>query len=236
MHSFNHGTPGSGLRTASIVQGNPALAEELRLELSHLGVVGDTHPTAEAYLALPESSRPGCVLCDFVLPGMSGLDLLRRLGQGAGSAVIFVSDQSTVRLAVEAMALGAISVLPRPYELGELKSALTEAATRREQADLQREIGLPHAREIRSRMRLLTPNERTVMDAIIAGRSNKSIAQEQELGLRTIEAHRQQIFRKLGVDSVAQLVASVLMVRLDPAQPLRAPHFLTAQNTDSTRS
>jgi FixJ family two-component response regulator len=173
-------------------------------------VTTECFTSAEDFLSDYNEERPGCVISEWRLMGMSGLDLQDHLtAQGMGLPVIFLTSYGEIPLAIRAMRNGAITVLEKPCSQQELWEAIRVAMT----LDGQRRQIDQRLSEIRAKISRLTPREREVLDAMIAGRPNKSIARQMNLSLRTIEACRQQIFRKTQAKSVPELVRMILQVK-----------------------
>jgi two-component system response regulator FixJ len=145
----------------------------------------------------------GCVVSDVRMPGIDGIELLKRLKAGGSLfPVVIMTGHGDVPLAVEAMKLGAMDFLEKPFEddrlIGMIETALRQAA-----AGVKSEaITL----EIQSRIASLSPRERQVMDGLIAGLSNKLIAREYDISPRTIEVYRANVMTKMQAASLSELV------------------------------
>lgn len=159
--------------------------------------------SAESFLAAMPCQRPACLLLDEQLPGMSGNQLLANLNRrGIDFPVILISAFADRGLAVSALRQGALTVLGKPIEGEELFAALDEAQKLETARLKEREEFEMHEAIFAS----LNPGELEVMRRIVAGEQNKSIAYDLGVSMRTIELRRHNIFRKLGVDGVAELV------------------------------
>ncbi len=168
-----------------------------------LGLRAEAFASAEDFLSRYMPRSPGCVVTDIRMAGMSGLDLQDRLAErGAAPPVIVLTAFPRTRSTVRAMKAGAVTLLEKPYDEEELwdairKALAQDAATR---GEAQRRG------EIRQRAERLTVAERSVMNLIVQGKPNKSIAKELGLSIRTIESRRHEVFIKMEVESVAELV------------------------------
>jgi len=152
----------------------------------------------------------GCLVLDIRMPGMSGMELLQRLyDQDTALPVIVITGHGDVPMAVEAMKLGAVDFLQKPFRdqvlLERIQQALEQAAVQ-QQALRDQEI-------IRQRLGELTPRERQVLTAVVEGKANKVIASELSLSQRTVEIHRSRIMGKMQAQSLANLVQMVMQVR-----------------------
>jgi len=145
----------------------------------------------------------GCVVSDVRMPGIDGIELLKRL-KAAGSLfpVVIMTGHGDVPLAVEAMKLGAVDFLEKPFEDDRL-IGMIEAALRRAEPGVKNEAA---TLEIQSRIERLSPRERQVMDGLIAGLSNKLIAREYDISPRTIEVYRANVMTKMQAASLSELV------------------------------
>lgn len=168
-----------------------------------LGLRAEAFSSAEEFLARGTSGCPGCVVTDIRMAGMSGLDLQDRLAeQGVRLPVIVLTAYPRTRSTVRAIKAGAVTLLEKPYEEEELWDAIRKALAQEAagRAEAQRRS------EIRARAARLTPAERGVMNLVVQGKPNKVIAKQLNLSTRTIESRRHEVFMKMGVESVAELV------------------------------
>jgi FixJ family two-component response regulator len=148
------------------------------------------------------SGEPGCLVLDIRMPGMTGLELQRKLAEGTGIPVVMISGHADVRIAVEAMTLGAVTLLEKPFRLDELlahvrKALEKDAATR---AARQKSV------DVGARLASLTLKEREVLDLIAAGKTNREMADALGLSVRAVEDRRARLMKKVGAGSVAELV------------------------------
>ena len=180
--------------------------EAVRDSLDFLLGSADFHVTLfesalDFFNALP-SIEFGCVVTDVRMPDIDGIELLKRLKTGSMFPVVIMTGHGDVPLAVEAMKLGAVDFLEKPFEDDRL-IGMIEAALRKAEPGVKSEaITL----EIASRIATLTPRERQVMDGLIAGLSNKLIAREYAISPRTIEVYRANVMTKMQAASLSELV------------------------------
>jgi two-component system response regulator FixJ len=159
--------------------------------------------SAQHFLDALPSVNFGCVVSDVRMPGIDGIELLQRLKASRSTfPVLIMTGHGDVPLAVEAMKLGAVDFLEKPFEddrlIGMIDIALkqAESGVRNEAATLN----------IAARVASLSPRERQVMDGLIAGLSNKMIAREYDISPRTIEVYRANVMTKMQAGSLSELV------------------------------
>ncbi len=159
--------------------------------------------SAAEFLAGYDPAVPGCLVLDVKMPGMSGLELQRKLAdEGVRIPIVMVSGHADVRIAVEAMSLGALTLLEKPFRLDELiahlRAALARDAVARATASRQDAAA--------ARLAALTPKEREVLERIARGATNKDIAADLGLSVRAVEDRRARLMKKMDARSVADLV------------------------------
>jgi two-component system response regulator DctR len=173
-----------------------------------MGVSSASFASAEDFLQNYDANQPGCLVTDLRMSGMSGLELQEKLKElQIRIPVMLMTAYSDVPAAVQAMEQGAVTVLEKPCFDTQLWDAITKAL----EVDARRREEEQARREMQDRLRELTSTEREVMDMVVEGLPNKTIAKRLDVSIRTIENRRQSIFRKMGVTSVAALVQAVLL-------------------------
>ncbi len=176
-----------------------ALARLLRAE----GFDVVTYGSAREFADRPGDPGTGCVVLDVHMPEMTGLDLQQRLGRDPDALpIVFLTGHGDIPASVQAMKAGAVDFLTKPVDRASLLAAVQLALVR----DSQRRQRRSHLRLVEEGFAALTPREREVFDLLVTGMLNKQVAFELGTTERTIKAHRGQIMRKLGADSVAELV------------------------------
>jgi FixJ family two-component response regulator len=169
--------------------------------------------TGEFLLQPPPAGRPGCLLLDLRLPGLSGLELQAALpAQGIALPVIFLTGHPDVASSVRAMKAGAVDYLEKPIE----RKPLFEAVRRALAMDEAQRAARDAAAALYERFAQLSPREREVFDLVVSGRLNKQIADQLGIAERTVKAQRAQLMDKLDVGSAAEL--GVLAERLRQLQ------------------
>src|SRR5260370_34071322 len=181
--------------------------EAMRDSLNFLLGAADFHVTlfesAHHFLNGLSDIEFGCVVSDVRMPGIDGIELLKRLKAGPGLfPVVIMTGHGDVPLAVEAMKLGAVDFLEKPFEDDRLIGMIDAALKHAESSVKSEAITL----EIVSRIETLSPRERQVMDGLIAGLSNKLIAREYDISPRTIEVYRANVMTKMQAGSLSELV------------------------------
>jgi RNA polymerase sigma factor (sigma-70 family) len=173
-----------------------------------MGVASASFASAEEFLQYFDARQPGCLVTDLRMPGMSGLELQERLNEmQIRIPVMLMTAYADVPVTVQAMEQGAIMVLEKPC----FDTQLWEAISKALEVDARRREKENARREVQDRLRELTSAERQVLDMVVEGLPNKTIAKRVDVSVRTVENRRQSIFRKLGVTSVAALVQAVLL-------------------------
>jgi two-component system response regulator FixJ len=205
-------------RLAHIVDDDPEVCESVAFLLSTAAIESVTHPTAEAYLASVPLDDPTCVILDNRLPGISGLELLQRVGESGGrAAVIMMTGHGDVPTAVAAMKLGAFHFVEKPFDAEALLGAVEEALARTEEIhDLQAE-----AKDYRARRALLTQREEEVFALLLEGLPTKAIAGRLDITSRTTEHHRAAVMHKFGARSISHLMRMALKFE-NPVQTRRS--------------
>jgi len=194
-------------RRAHVIDDEPEIREGLALLLSTAQIATTGHASAEAYLASPAGSGPSCLIVDNRLPGLSGLQLLKRLkDEGSALPVILITGHGDVPTAVAAMKLGAFHFFEKPFDGESLLTAVEEALTKTE--DAQDEIALAEA--FRARRDTLSHRESEVFDLLLEGLPTKSIAERLAITARTAEHHRAAVMRKLEAKSISHLMRMTL--------------------------
>lgn len=188
-------------RLIHIVDDDPAVARALEGVGRHMQVPVRCFSSAEQFLATVPLDASGCVILDLMLQGQSGLDLLRTLRSREHSMpVILISGHATIPIAVEAMQLGAITVLEKPFRLNQLMESVEAALALDDQQRSQ------HSARSKARQQLnqLTDRERETLRLVLRGYSNKQIAAELEISVRAVEDRRSRLMRRLEVQTVPE--------------------------------
>jgi FixJ family two-component response regulator len=195
------------LPTVYVVDDDEAVRGALKMLLKTLGLPALSYGSAQEFLAAFDPQRPGCLVLDIRMPGMSGLELQQELNtRGALLPVIFITGHGDVPMAVEAMQRGAMDFLQKPFRDQDLIDRIHKGL---EKDRAGREL-LGNRERIRARLTELTPREREVLTLVTQGKANKVIAADLQLSQRTVEIHRAHVMEKMGANSLAHLVRMVM--------------------------
>jgi two-component system response regulator FixJ len=193
---------------AHIIDDDEALRDSLSFLLAAADIGVETYPSATAFLrALPRLTG-GCVVTDVRMPEMSGIELLRRLKEsGSGLQVIVMTGHGDIPLAVEAMKLGALDFIEKPFDDDIFIASVKRALARQE----EEERTLAWKSEVGKRLDSLSARERQVLDGLVAGKPNKTIAYDLGISPRTVEIYRANLMTKMQAGSLSELVRMVLL-------------------------
>jgi len=198
-----------------IVDDDPSIRESLRLLLSSAGYGVRTFASAKEFLKSECSTLgPACIVLDVKMPGISGLDLQAELAsRDYAIPVIFITGQGDIPMSVKAMKKGAVDFLSKPFDDDQLLDSVKAALLKDEQI----RSSLDEQKDLMKRLESLTPREHEILTYLITGMLNKQIAYELKISERTVKAHRKQVFDKVGVASIADLVRLTEKAGIKPA-------------------
>jgi two-component system, LuxR family, response regulator FixJ len=199
--------------TVIVVDDDDAVRTSLRLLLKSVGLPVETHGSAHEFLAAFDADRPGCLVLDIRMPGMSGLELQAKLDEEhAIVPIVFITGHGDVPMAVEAMQHGAVDFIQKPFRDQDLIDRINQALDK----DKANRDALRERDAILRRMAQLTPREREVLDLVTVGKANKVIAGDLDVSQRTVEIHRARVMEKMGASSLAHLVRMVIEAQRAP--------------------
>jgi len=186
-----------------VIDDDPAMRDSLDFLLGSAGFSVHVFDSAQVFLDELAKLEPGCVVTDVRMPGIDGIELLRRMHSGARKLpVIVMTGHGDVPLAVEAMKLGALDFLEKPFEddrlIGMIEIALSE-----QQDGSKSEAA---SADMAARIASLTQRERQVMQGLVTGQSNKTIAREYDISPRTVEVYRANVMTKMQAGNLSELV------------------------------
>ncbi|MBK8976637.1 MAG: response regulator transcription factor [Planctomycetes bacterium] len=202
--------------TIFVVDDDAAILDLVRRVCAPIEAQIQTFTSARAFLSVVHDNVPGCLVLDYKLPDLNGLQILQQLQEREIELpVIFISGKAEVSTAVQAFKLGSMDFLEKPFDIQELhdtvKRAVARDATLRETRAKRTAIG--------DRIASLTPRESQVMELVVAGRANKTIAAELGVSPKTIEVHRANVMQKMQAGSLAELVQMVMFHRSGQKSP-----------------
>lgn len=194
-----------------VIDDDQAMAESLLWVIESVGFTVKTYTRAQDFLEEYNAQIPGCLLLDVRMPGMSGPELqikLNELSEQGISAppIIFISGHGDVPLAVRVMKAGAVDFLTKPFN----DQILLESINKAIRTDKANRDKLQESAEAHAKFALLSGREAQVLQGIVAGKANKVISAELKISLKTVEAHRASLMKKMSVKSVPELVKLVL--------------------------
>ena len=193
-----------------VIDDDEAVRHALAFLLASSGFPVRIYDSALAFLDALTALQPGCVLTDVRMPGMSGLDLQRELMvRRIVLPVIVMTGHGDVALAVEAMKAGAIDFIEKPFSEDRILTAIRAALDRSMHVTVQNDA----VSAVGAKLNTLTAREREVLDGLIAGLPNKTIAYDLNISARTVEVHRANVMTKMGASSLPELVRLVLLGR-----------------------
>ena len=189
--------------TVFVVDDDKIIRQQLLRLLEKAGFSAQPFASASELLAAIDATRSGCLLLDVNMPGMSGLELQKALGErNIRLPIIFLTAHGTIPMAVEAIRAGAVTFLEKPV----VSSLLIEAVTQAVEHDWAQHRIIDEQLLREKRLEQLTDRERQVMDAVVRGMTNKDIAKMLGISFRTVEFHRARLMEKLEAESVADLI------------------------------
>jgi len=191
-----------------VIDDDEAVRESLSFLLRTAQIEVQSHASAAGFLAELPTLRPGCIITDVRMPGLSGIDLLRRLKElKVHVPVIVITGHGDVPLAVEAMKAGAADFLEKPFD-DEVLLASVRSALKLQDGQVRRDS---ERADIESRLAALSSRERDVLVGLIAGHANKVIAFDLGISPRTVEIYRANLMNKMQAASLSELVRMALI-------------------------
>ena len=188
-----------------VIDDDPAMRDSLDFLLGSAGFGVRLFESAQGFLNELPKLEAGCVVTDIRMPGMDGMELLRQLNSVTGARklpVIVMTGHGDVPLAVEAMKLGALDFLEKPFEDDRLIGMIETALLQNDGGSKSEAVTADMAARVAS----LTQRERQVMHGLVSGQSNKVIAREYDISPRTVEVYRANVMTKMQAGSLSELV------------------------------
>ena len=187
--------------TIYLVDDEEAIRRSVGFMLRSAGYRIEAFVSGVEFLKKARDLEPGCVLLDIRMPGMDGLEVQQTLSdQGIALPIIIMTGHGDITTAVRAMKAGAVDFIEKPFEKTVLLSAISVASARLDNDGRRR----ARAEEASTRLNVLTPRERDVLNGLVEGLPNKTIAFDLGISPRTVEIHRANLMAKLGVKSLSE--------------------------------
>ncbi len=205
-HDFEASAPGETVPTVFVIDDDEQMRASMTYLIESFDLPVEAYESAQAFLEQFDPDRPGCVVCDVRMPGMSGLELQDRL-RAAGSTLpmIFMTAFGDVPSAVRAMRNGALDYLGKPVGGRALLDRVRQAVL----ADRAGRSGRAERAEIGRRLARLTRRELEVLAVVLEGLSSKEIASRLVVSFKTVESHRSKIMKKMEAPNVPQLMRMI---------------------------
>jgi two-component system response regulator FixJ len=183
-----------------LVDDDDAIRHSASFMLRHAGFQVKTYEDGVAFLDALDEVERGCVLLDVQMPVIDGLGVLEKMNaRGVDMPVIVLTGHGDVTVAVEAMKGGAVDFIEKPYEKSVLLDSMSRAFQRLDSRDEREKLEA----EAQKRLLALTPREREVLEGLVDGMTNKSIAEQYNISPRTVEIHRANLMHKLETESLS---------------------------------
>ena len=190
-------------QTVFVVDDDEGVRDGLSLLLATVGQPCELYEGAHEFLEVYDGAKRGCLVLDIRMPRMTGLDLQKKLQEmGSSLPIIFITGHGDIPMAVEAMRRGALDFIRKPFREHDLLERINEALNADEDAYRKAQ----DQQELADKLSTLSNREMEVFDRVADGQMNKVIAAELGISERTVEVHRGQVMKKLGVRTLAQLV------------------------------
>ena len=191
-----------------VIDDDDAVRQSLEFLLATAGYKARGFDSARAFFDVLPEIEAGCIITDVRMPEITGIDLLRKVKETKpGLPVVVITGHGDVALAVEAMKIGAIDFLEKPFDddglIAAVKAALSNAA---DNGKRQAELGA-----IKDKLAALSNRERQVLEGLVAGHPNKTIAFDLGISPRTVEIYRANLMTKMGANSLSDLVRMAML-------------------------
>jgi FixJ family two-component response regulator len=199
-----------------VVDDDPSVRRAIKRLLGSVGLHVESFGSAQEFLQSSRLDVPSCLVLDIRLPGISGLDFQRELtAANIHIPIIFITAHGDIPMTVRAMKAGAVEFLTKPFPDQDLLDAI-HVALERDRAKRKQEAEIAI---LRQRWESLTPREREVLPLVVSGLLNKQIAGEIGISETTVKVHRSQLMRKMGADSLAELVRLAERIGIPNTKP-----------------
>ncbi|MEE9326719.1 MAG: response regulator [Cocleimonas sp.] len=197
--------------TVFIVDDEEEIRDSLKMLIESVGLNAETYESAQAYLDSFDAERPGCLILDVRMRGMSGLTLQEYLNdhEPLYPPIIIITGHGDVQMAVRAVKLGASEFLEKPFNEQQLLDSIHIAIER----DAEQRGKASQLAEIQTKVDSLTDREKEVMELVVTGMQNKNIAGELIITQSTVEAHRSKVMEKMEARTLSDLMRMIISLR-----------------------
>ena len=211
-------------RVVHIVDDDEAVRQSLAFLLSSTGLAVRLYDSAAAFLDGFQGAQEGCLITDLRMPGMTGLELLHELkAKACVLPAIVITGHGDVPLAVEAMKAGAIDFIEKPFDEEAILSAVRSALDHAQ----REERGGEDRAAVAAKLASLSERERQVLEGLISGHPNKTIAYNLGISPRTVEVYRSNLMTKMEAKSLSELIRMAILAQISPAERAsRAQRYL----------
>jgi two-component system, LuxR family, response regulator FixJ len=200
-------------RIVHIVDDDEAVRQSLAFLLGSAGLTVRLYDSASAFLAGLSAVKNGCLVTDVRMPDMTGIELLQQLQSKACKLpAIVITGHGDVPLAVEAMKAGAVDFIEKPFDQAAILNAVQSALERGSNAEGR------DATVVAGKLATLSERERQVLEGLVAGHSNKTIAHHLGISPRTVEVYRANLMTKMGARSLSELIRMAIIGEISPAR------------------
>ena len=197
--------------TVFIVDDDEQVRSALTLLMESVGLTALSFASAQDYLDQFDPDKPGCLILDVRMPGISGLDLQARLtAERIHPPIIIITGHGDVPMAVRAVRAGAVDFIEKPFN----NQVMLDSVHRAIETDSVQRGETSRLQEIEEHYNALTPREKEVLQCVIAGKRNKVIASELNITQSTVEAHRSKVMEKMSAESLSDLMRMAILLKL----------------------
>ncbi len=196
--------------TVFVVDDDEQVRDAMKLLMNSVGLQVETFASGEEYLEQFDPARPGCLLLDVRMQGISGLDVQERLVlEQVQPPIIIITGHGDVPMAVRAVKAGAVDFIEKPFN----EQVLLDSVHRAIELDGEHRGRALQLADISEHLQRLTPREREILDLVVAGKRNKEIAGELGISQSTVEAHRAKVMEKMQAESLSDLMRMMLSLQ-----------------------
>jgi len=200
-------------RIVHIVDDDEAVRQSLAFLLGSAGLTVRLYDSASAFLAGLSAVKSGCLVTDMRMPDMTGIELLQQLrAKACRLPAIVITGHGDVPLAVEAMKAGAVDFIEKPFDQETILHAVQAALERGFEGEGRDDPA------VAARLATLSERERQVLEGLVAGHPNKTIAYDLGISPRTVEVYRANLMTKMGAHSLSELIRMTIIAKVAPTR------------------